>query len=265
MKYELEARAIEIMKNATTPVIALMEEEGFPRASTISCLKTEGIEKAWFSTGLSTGKVRCIKNSGEKASLCFCDGENNVTLMGRITIRTEPEIKKEMWEEWFRNHFPGGETDPEYCILEFATEKAVFWIDRKYEENSLGRELVALEDHEGENPNPIILKKGEKVAVGERSDSEGNWPNWVFCTKMNGSGNGWTPLQILEIKGEEGTALDGYDAKELTVKKGDKFKGHQELNGWVWCSKSTIDPEGKAGNTTEEGWLPKEKIRAVGK
>lgn len=136
MDNELISKAAAIMKASGTAVIALIDENGFPRASTISCLKTEGINHAWFATGLSSGKVRCIRLNN-KAGLCYCDGNNNVTLMGTIEILTEPEIKKEMWVDWFINHFPDGETDPEYCILRFSAEKAVFWIDSKYNEFDL--------------------------------------------------------------------------------------------------------------------------------
>lgn len=130
---ELISKAAAIMKAAETAVIALIDENYFPRASTISCLKTGGIKHAWFATGLSTGKARCIRLNN-KAGLCFCDGNNNVTLMGTVEILTEPEIKQEMWVDWFINHFPGGTTDPEYCILRFTAESAVFWIDSEYKE-----------------------------------------------------------------------------------------------------------------------------------
>lgn len=136
MEKEMTLKAEAIMKAAETAVIALIDEDGFPRASTISCLKTEGISHAWFSTGLSSGKARCLAGN-KKASLCFCDGSNNVTLMGTVEILTEPEIKKELWLDWFIDHFPGGVDDPNYCILKFSTEKMVFWIDSEYKEMNL--------------------------------------------------------------------------------------------------------------------------------
>lgn len=136
LDHEMISKAEAIMKVAITAVIATIDENGFPRASTISNLKTESIKHAWFATGLSTGKARCIRLNN-KAGLCYCDGNNNVTLMGRIEILTEPEIKKEMWIDWFIHHFPGGDTDPEYCILKFTAEKAVFWIDSNYRELDL--------------------------------------------------------------------------------------------------------------------------------
>ena len=144
MSKELILSAEAIMKAAETAVIALIDENGFPRASTISCLKTEGINYAWFATGLSSGKAKCIRLNN-KAGLCYCDRDNNVTLMGTIEILTEPEIKKQMWVDWFINHFPGGVTDPKYCILRFSTEKAVFWIDSKYKEIDL-KEISLLGD-----------------------------------------------------------------------------------------------------------------------
>lgn len=136
MENELLPKAEAIMKTAETAVIALIDKEGFPRASTISCLKTEGISHAWFATGLNTGKARCLEGN-KKAGLCFCDGSNNVTLMGTVEILTEPGIKKDMWLDWFIEHFPGGVDDSEYCILKFSTEKMVFWIDSEYKEMDL--------------------------------------------------------------------------------------------------------------------------------
>lgn len=128
MNADLMQRAEEIMKKANTAVIATIDGEGYPRASVITSLKTEGIKHAWFSTSLKSGKVRCIRINS-KASLCYSDGDNNITLMGTIEIVTDPELKKDMWLDWFIDHFPGGIEDPNYCLLKFTAGKAAFWID----------------------------------------------------------------------------------------------------------------------------------------
>lgn len=138
MDNKLVTRAESIMKEAEYAIISPVDAEGFPRTSAISSLKTEGIRHAWFATGLKSGKVRCIQKNN-KVGLCYCDGENNVTLMGTVEILTEPEIKKAMWLEWFIDHFPGGTEDPNYCILKFTTEKMVFWIDSEYLELSMSQ------------------------------------------------------------------------------------------------------------------------------
>ncbi|WP_312701747.1 pyridoxamine 5'-phosphate oxidase family protein [Sedimentibacter sp.] len=130
---ELILRAEAIMKNSTNATIAKIDDRGYPRASTISSIKTDGIKTVWFSTGLASGKVKFFKLNN-KASVCYCDGENNITLTGTVEILSDPGLKKQLWEDWFINHFPGGVTDPNYCILKFTTDSAFLWIDGQYEE-----------------------------------------------------------------------------------------------------------------------------------
>ncbi len=138
MENKLVARAESIMRAEENAIISLVDEDGFPRTSAISNLKTEGIKYAWFATGLCSGKARCIQKNN-KAGLCYCDGSNNVTLMGKVEILTEAEIKKAMWLDWFIEHFPEGTEDPNYCILKFTTEKVVLWIDSEYVELNISQ------------------------------------------------------------------------------------------------------------------------------
>lgn len=130
----LAARAESIMKAASTATIAVIDDRGFPRASTISSIRTDGVRHAWFSTGLQSGKVRCLENNN-RASLCYRDGGHNVTLIGTIEILTDQPIKRELWQDWFIDHFPAGQDDPNYCILRFTAEQASLWVD------SIGREI----------------------------------------------------------------------------------------------------------------------------
>lgn len=133
MNNELVSKAEAIMRNASVATIAKIDDMGYPRASTISNIKTDGVKIAWFSTGLRSSKVKFfIRNS--KASVCYREGGNNVTLIGDIEILTDPELKKQLWLDWFINHFPGGFTDPDYCILKFKTREAILWIDNQFKE-----------------------------------------------------------------------------------------------------------------------------------
>jgi len=111
-----------------------------------------------------------------------------------------------------------------------------------------------IQEHISDNRTPITVEKGAIVMVGERSNSAGSWPNWIYCYSLDGNGEGWTPVQIIQIESEYGIVLEDYSAIELCVKKGDTVNGDIELNGWVWCSKL---------NGVEEGWLPKEKMMKV--
>ncbi len=131
MKYEILAKAAEIVKALEHCTIATIDDQGFPRASSISSIKVEGLHTMWFSTGLSSGKVRCLKKNN-KVSVCYQQEGQNVTLMGIIDILTNEEIKRELWVDWFIEHFPEGPTDPNYCILKFTAQKGVLWVDRNY-------------------------------------------------------------------------------------------------------------------------------------
>lgn len=108
--------------------------------------------------------------------------------------------------------------------------------------------------HTNENLTPIQITKGSKVKLGERSNSNGNWPNWIYCYGLDDNGEGWTPIQIIQIENEYGIVLENYSAYELEISKGEIVEGGIELNGWIWCKK--IDG-------LDEGWLPKEKLSII--
>jgi len=110
------------------------------------------------------------------------------------------------------------------------------------------------EDHKNDNLMPIIVNKGSKVRLGEKSNSNGNWPNWIYCYGLDNNGEGWTPIQIIQIEGEYGIVLENYSAYELEVFQGESVVGEIELNGWIWCKKV---------NGLNEGWIPKEKLNNI--
>ncbi len=141
MRHRLVERAAEIMKEARTATVAAIDGSGYPRASTISSIKTEGASRAWFATGLNSGKVRCYRQN-PRASLCYRDEGNNVTLIGEMEVLSDPECKRGLWMDWFIEHFPEGPEDPNYCILRFTARRGAFWIDGQYREFD-ERELVS--------------------------------------------------------------------------------------------------------------------------
>jgi hypothetical protein len=108
---------------------------------------------------------------------------------------------------------------------------------------------IVTEDHRTEYPDPIILKQGEKVIIGEESGED--WPNWVFCTKTDGSNGGWVPKQIINHERDYGIIINDYSAKELDIDKGIIVEGIEEMNGWLWSKNEA---------TNEIGWIPLEKL-----
>ncbi len=129
----LISRAESIVCNASVATIARVDSSGYPSASTISSIRSEGVGVVWFATGLKSRKAQAFRLN-HKASVCYREGGSNITLVGTIEIVTEPELKRELWLDWFIDHFPGGITDPNYCLLRFTAHRACFWIDGQYEE-----------------------------------------------------------------------------------------------------------------------------------
>ena len=51
--------------------------------------------------------------------------------------------------------------------------------------------------HRSEYPNPLVLKQGDFLKVGERYQGPENWDNWIYCSTDEHAG-GWVPEQIIE-------------------------------------------------------------------
>jgi hypothetical protein len=106
-----------------------------------------------------------------------------------------------------------------------------------------------IEDYESAYPDPLNLKTGETVSLGERDDE---YPGWIMATDSNGKA-GWVPETYLEIDGDVGTLVRDYDATELTVNKGDVLRIIDEESEWVQC----VTGDGKIG------WIPLEKVDLI--
>jgi len=48
--------------------------------------------------------------------------EYNITLVGTLEVLTDPETKREMWQEPIGEYFTGPD-DPNYWVLRFNTER----------------------------------------------------------------------------------------------------------------------------------------------
>ena len=107
----------------------VIDENGCPSVSTVTVIKPESIMEVYFSTGLQSNKVKRLR-SNSLASICFHTGGDNITLVGEAEILTDQETKNKYWMGWL-DHFPGGETDPNYCIIKLTVKRASLWIDNE--------------------------------------------------------------------------------------------------------------------------------------
>jgi len=118
-------------------VLSLIDFDGYPTASTITVSKNEGINWITLCTGLYRNSAKRIEKCN-RASVCFYSNEPlyNITLVGKIEIITEQNVKNEMWYDGLKNHYTGPE-DKNYCVLKFITERYKLFIDFKEVEGKI--------------------------------------------------------------------------------------------------------------------------------
>lgn len=141
MNQELIARAADVIKNGTPEwterfcTLALIDENGYPTASTVSIARTDGIKTLAFGASLSDNKAkRASKNN--RASVCVNSPNFNITLVGTVEILTDPQTKQETWCDGWEKHWSGAD-DPNYCVLRFSTERYNLFVDWKSAEGVL--------------------------------------------------------------------------------------------------------------------------------
>jgi general stress protein 26 len=110
--------------------LALIDENGYQTASTLTIAKADGIKWLTFCTSLNRDSVKRIKKCN-RASVCINSSEYNITLVGTVEVLTDSETKKDMWFAPMAGQWSGYD-DPEYCVLRFKTERYSLFIG--YEE-----------------------------------------------------------------------------------------------------------------------------------
>ena len=139
MKQEIIEKASEIINSKTGYIgggmegyaaLALIDEDGYPSASTLTIAKADGIKWLTFNTSLGRNTVKRI-NECNRGSVCINSSEYNITLVGTLEVLTDPDTKKEMWYPQMEGQWSGPD-DPEYCVLRFTTERYSLFVG--YEE-----------------------------------------------------------------------------------------------------------------------------------
>ena len=130
MNEEIIKRAADLIASTRNCVLALIDDEGYPTAATITPTKTEGIQWVSFGNNIESNWAKRIRKCN-RASICYSSDrpESNVTLVGIIEIiTTDLVLKKEMWSDWMKDYYSGPE-DPNYCVLRFKTQRYSLYLD----------------------------------------------------------------------------------------------------------------------------------------
>jgi len=101
-------------------------------------------------------------------------------------------------------------------------------------------------------PDSINFVKGEKVEVGREFKEDPDWKNWIWCEGKNNK-KAWVPNQFLKISGINGIFLRDYDAKELSVRRGEILEVFEIINGFGMSEKTN----------GERGWVPMKHLKLI--
>jgi general stress protein 26 len=117
----------------TLPItfISSVDEEGFPwTKAMLSPRVREGIKTFYFTTNTFSLRVAQYK-ANPKASIYFCDtkGFKGMMLRGTMEVLTDAASKEMIWRDGDEQYYPGGVTDPNYCVLKFTATDGRFYSD----------------------------------------------------------------------------------------------------------------------------------------
>ena len=111
--------------------ISSVDQDGFPwTKAMLKPRKREGIKTFYFTTNTFSIRVAQYK-ANPKASIYFCDAEGfkGMMLRGSMEVLTDAASKEMIWRDGDTEYYPGGVTDPNYCVLKFTAIDGRFYSD----------------------------------------------------------------------------------------------------------------------------------------
>jgi general stress protein 26 len=126
-KNALQQSVVELIENNPYSKLITFGPDNAPRGRIMTNLPLGKDMVIWFATGLSTSKIKDIKKNPNVS--VFVDDPydmTNASIAGKAEIITTPALLKKFWQEPFGFFFPGGPTDPNYCLLKITPKKVEY-------------------------------------------------------------------------------------------------------------------------------------------
>ena len=131
---EIESAADRLVGKCKIMFVSSVNENGYPRTCCVSKLKDAGFRDLVFVTSKRSEKQGKAKHfeANSKASICFQDGGDSLTLVGEVNFITDRAEMQNLWNESDKTFFPKGIDDPKIRFVHFHTLEATFWINHKF-------------------------------------------------------------------------------------------------------------------------------------
>jgi general stress protein 26 len=139
---EIKQECLKLMQTADAIYLSTLSSDGYPHTRMMSNLRNKkenpGLVEMFkqyqesfvvhFITSKSSAKMQHIK-SHPKVSAYLCNPGEFHTLMlgGEPEEITDMEFKKQIWQDSWKIHWPGGAADPEFTVLKLSPAFARGW------------------------------------------------------------------------------------------------------------------------------------------
>ena len=102
--------------------VGSVDAGGFPNMKAmLPPRKREGLKVFWFTTNTSSLRAAQYR-ANPRACVYFCDAKNyrGLMLRGTMEVLEDAATKQMIWRDGDTMYYPGGVTDPDYCVLKFT-------------------------------------------------------------------------------------------------------------------------------------------------
>ncbi len=141
---EKEAKrvSLELVEIVQDAYFSTVDGDGFPQTRVMGNLRNKEqcqIAEELFAghdedfliymlTGHSSDKMQQIR-ANSKVCVYFCNSAefHTLLLVGNAEEIDDPDLKKRIWQDEWKIHWPGGAEDPEFIILKLLPEWAKGW------------------------------------------------------------------------------------------------------------------------------------------
>jgi len=139
---EIKQECLKLMQTADAVYLSTLGSDGYPHTRMMSNLRNKkenpGLVEmfkqykesfvVYFITSKSSVKMQQI-NTNPKVSAYLCNPSEFHTLMlgGEAEELTDMEFKKQLWQDVWKIHWPGGADDPEFTVLKLSPAFARGW------------------------------------------------------------------------------------------------------------------------------------------
>jgi len=143
---EIKQECLKLMETANAIYLSTIGGDGFPHTRMMSNLRNKeespglaemferhkGDFVIYFATSKSSTKMQQIR-ANPKVSAYLCNPAEFRTLMlaGEIEEIKNEEFKKQLWQDGWEIHWPGGAEDPEFVVLKLSPTFAKGWSKEK--------------------------------------------------------------------------------------------------------------------------------------